>query len=372
MVRARLHQWRTLGRLPLLICGIATLVLGIWGGLVRLPLNLPLPADNANWITYHGPLMVCGFLGTVIGLERAVGLQSWWTYSAPVLTATGSALLLAAGPTRWGQWLLVAGSMIFVAVTARVVQLQRAAFTILMSLAAVTWFVGNLLWCFEWPIPRVVPWWIAYLGLTIVGERLDLSRFQKPVPIARPLLFAANTLFLAGVTLSAAWQRVGEWMTGLGMIALAAWLARFDLARRTVRQTGLPRFMAICLLSGFAWFALAGILLLRASPLQSGLAYDGALHAFFLGFVFSMIFGHAPIIFPAVLALPPVEFRPRFYLHLVLLNVSLLLRLGSDLAGWADGRQYGAIGNGLAIAVFLVNTVTSVIATLRRKPAKSR
>jgi hypothetical protein len=32
----------------------------------------------------HGPLMVCGFLGTLISLERAVALDAW-SYAAPAL-----------------------------------------------------------------------------------------------------------------------------------------------------------------------------------------------------------------------------------------------------------------------------------------------
>ena len=62
-----------------MLMGMGCLVAGVWGGLVRLPLNLPLPGGNANWLSFHGPLMVCGFLGTAIGLERAVGLKGWWT-----------------------------------------------------------------------------------------------------------------------------------------------------------------------------------------------------------------------------------------------------------------------------------------------------
>jgi hypothetical protein len=42
--------------------------------------------------------------------------------------------------------------------------------------------------------------------------------------------------------------------------------------------------------------------------------YDAMLHAVFLGFVISMVFAHASVIFPAVLGLP-FEYRPAFYLH---------------------------------------------------------
>jgi|CZKM01.1.fsa_nt_gi hypothetical protein len=46
------------------VLGISSLVAGNWGGLLWLPMMLPLPVDHANWISFHGPLMLCGFLGT--------------------------------------------------------------------------------------------------------------------------------------------------------------------------------------------------------------------------------------------------------------------------------------------------------------------
>jgi hypothetical protein len=144
------------------------------------------------------------------------------------------------------------------------------------------------------------------------------------------------------------------------LLALALWLFRFDIARRTVRQHGLTRFMALCLLTGYFWLAVSGVLVLASAPLEAGPKYDGALHAFFLGFVFSMIFGHAPVIFPAVLNLQPC-FRPVFYLHLAVLHAALMLRVGSDLAQWPTARQWGGALNAIAVALFLVTTVLSFL-----------
>ena len=81
-------------RVPLLGLGIAALVCAVFGGLVRLPVNLPLV--RADWVLLHGPLMVCAFLGTVISLERAVGLPDRWPYAATIL-------LGAAGGDHGGQ-----------------------------------------------------------------------------------------------------------------------------------------------------------------------------------------------------------------------------------------------------------------------------
>lgn len=350
-----------LGRIVFLALGMASLFAAIWGGLTRLPLNLPLPADNANWLTFHGPLMVCGFLGTVIGLERAVGLGNRWTYLAPLLTGGGAAMLLAGQMGSPPLLMITVGSMVFTAVSLRIIQLQRAPHTFLMGMAALAWLTGNVLWFLGYPIDRVLPWYIAFLCLVIVGERLDLSRFQRTAVWALPALFVVLAIFGIGVVGSTIRHEAGLRLMGAGLILTALWLGRFDIARRNLRQPALPRFMAISLLCGYVWLAVSGVVFMVFAPSQSGLLYDAALHSFFLGFVFSMIFGHAPIIFPVVLELRPGIMRNRFYVHLALLHGSLLLRFVSDLIGWGEGRQMGGILNAIAIVVFLINTVTSMI-----------
>jgi hypothetical protein len=361
MDTGRNDGWRTrLPRLALLLPGMACLVAGIWGGLLRLPVSLPVPTDHANWITYHGPLMVCGFLGTVIALERAVGLRSAWTYAAPLCSAVGGALLLVGGSGSTAAILLTAASALFSLVTLRVVQLQRALFTSVMAAGAHAWLVGNLLWLSGRPLPRVVPWWMAFLALTIVGERLDLSRFQRPNRWARPLFSVALALFLVGVVTSSVREVAGIRLTGLGLLGLSAWLATFDLARKTVLQAGLTRFMAVCLLAGYFWMAVSGVLLVMAGPVEFGMRYDAALHAFFVGFVFSMIFGHAPVIFPAVLDLRPA-YRPAFYAHVTILHAGLLLRVIGDWVESLPVRQWGGALNAAAVGLFLVNMIGSFL-----------
>jgi branched-subunit amino acid permease len=91
------------------------------------------------------------------------------------------------------------------------------------------------------------------------------------------------------------------------------------------------------------------------ADVAAGRPYDALLHALFVGFIFSMIFGHAPIIVPAVMGIH-IAYRPAFYAHLGLLHVSLTLRVFGDLALWLPGRQWGGLLNALAILLFLANT----------------
>jgi len=143
------------------------------------------------------------------------------------------------------------------------------------------------------------------------------------------------------------------------MLALAVWLLRYDVARRTVRQTGLTRFIAVSLLSGFVWLGVGGVLAMAFGQVMAGPRYDAVLHTVFLGFVFGMIFGHAPIILPAVLKVS-IEYRPIFYTHWALLHLSLIVRVTGDVAGWFAVRQWGGMFNVIALLLFLFNTGRAV------------
>jgi hypothetical protein len=57
----------------------------------------------------HGPVMVMGFLGTLIGLERAVAYGRRWAFAAPGPTGLGAVALLAGLPTTLAQVALVLG-----------------------------------------------------------------------------------------------------------------------------------------------------------------------------------------------------------------------------------------------------------------------
>jgi hypothetical protein len=353
-------------RIPIMALVFLALLAAMWGGLWRLGWRLPTLRPTLP--TVHGPLMVSGFLGTLIGLERAVALSAYlqtstkryWVYFGPVVSALGAGILIIGVTGLLGPWLMTLGSLGLVAAFFIIIRLQLALFTVTMGLGALTWFIGNTLWLAERSVYRVVLWWAGFLLLTIVGERLELTRLVRLSRNALVAFLVPTGLFLAGLVLTEIDLDAGTRLTGASMLFLAVWLLLYDVARRTVRQTGLPRYIAACLLSGYVWLAVSGLLVLRFGALTAGPRYDAMLHAFFLGFVFAMIFGHAPIIFPAVLGVP-ITFRPTFYVHLVLLHLSLLVRIAGDVAEWWAGRRWGGLLNAVVLLLFLANTAYSAL-----------
>ena len=110
-------------RLPLLILGFASLVSGVLAGLARMGWSVPLPSVQLALL--HGPLMVCGFLGTVIGLERAVALGYRWAYAGPLFTGLGGVALLLGFPPFAGASAMVLGSAVLFAGTTLIMLRQR-------------------------------------------------------------------------------------------------------------------------------------------------------------------------------------------------------------------------------------------------------
>lgn len=342
-------KWR---RLPLLGLGAAALVAALWSGLSRLG-ALPPMAPMA-----HGPLMVSGFLGTVIALERAVAARAAWAFVAPLACGVGGVLFLA-GQGEAGAALWVLGSALVVVVLARVLWLAPALHHVVLWLSAVAWLVGNVALALGRPGFEVMAPWTAFLVGTIAAERLELTRVLPRSRRSVALFSAAMGLVFVGAGVTLAAPDAGVRVSAAGALGLSAWLFHGDVARRTVRQPGLVRFIAVALLGGYAWLGVSGALgLVWGNPL-AGPRYDALLHSTFIGFVFSMIFGHAPVIVPAVLGVR-VPFHGRFYVHLGLLHAALVVRLAGDLGGWPVVRQAGAWGNATAMLLFVGSTALAV------------
>lgn len=346
-----------MSRFPLLALAIAAMLAGIWAGLLRIGWTWPTwqPALAAA----HGPLMVSAFLGTVISLERAVALNRRIVFIVPVLGVLGGLLLMAGFSWVWGLRFLLAASIGLVVLFGLIVRQHPAIYTATMAAGAAAWLVASVLLVAGRPIFAAVPWWVAFLVLTIAGERLELDRVLRLSPAVTRLFVAVVTVFMAGVILSIWRYDAGVRLAGLGLVLLAAWLLRYDVARRNIRRTGLTRFIAVCLFSGYFWLAAGGLMWLAYGGVMAGPVYDAILHAVFLGFVFAMIFGHAPLIFPSVLG-RPMAYLPAFYAPLIMLHASLILRVAGDLFHVTPLRRWGALLNGLALLLFLAFTVLAL------------
>ncbi|MBM4780316.1 MAG: hypothetical protein GQE15_21655 [Archangiaceae bacterium] len=337
--------------LLLLVAGAA--LTAVLGGLARLGLAVgfgPAVADQ------HGPFFVLGVFGTVISLDRAVALGRSWALAAPIVSIAGALALLLR--LSFAPGLFVVAVALTLVVNAAIIRRQSAAFTWLMLLGSITLLEGTFAWARGASVFDVTPGWMAFFVLTIVSERLELSRLA-PTPT-----WAARALVVVSLVLALASMLGLRVVMGATLVLLGLWQLRFDLARRTVKLPGLPRFTALGVLAGAAWLIVTGALLVHTPPIPAGPLADAGLHALFVGFVLSMVFAHAPIILPAV-ARVSVPFHAALFVPLVALHAALVARVAGDLLAVHPLRVAGAVTNVLSLVLFAV----SVIITSRRPAA---
>ena len=346
---------RTLLALP---AGLALLV-GIDAGLGLL--RVWAPVESGRLEDVHGILMVLGFVGTLIALERAVALGRPAGYASPALLGVGALGLFSARTDDLAGWLVVAGAFALCVLYVPLWRRQRDDAVLISALGAVAAFGGALLWRGGADTSVTVPWLAAFLVLTIAGERLELARLAMPAHAGRDLVLLAYAV-LVGVAATTLFPAVGAPLLGLALLALAAWLVAHDVSRRTVHGAGLPRFAAYCMLAGQALARrrrrdLAGG---RAGPGRTGVRRGGARRVPRV----RDLDDHGPrAVDPArrdagAAAVPPAHVRPW-----ALLQASLVVRLwGGDALGSDLARQVGGAGNAIALLLFLVVAVGSAAA----------
>ncbi len=336
-------------------------------GLVRIgwPFGAPPP------LALHAPLLVLGVLAALIGAERAVALGTVWGWFGPLASAVAIITMLAGAPREVVGALLALGGVGLVTVFAVVYRSHPGTHVIVMGLGAEALIVAAIVWAAGVAVPLIVPLLAAFLVITITGERLELARFGVGRAATAWFIGAVGAVGV-GATMSAAGWESGPRVAGVGLIGLALWLARFDVARRTIRLADPTRFIATALLAGYVWVAFAGIIWVSRGLVFGQPGYDASVHAIFLGFVMSMVFGHAMIVLPSLTGLS-FPWNPMLWVPLALLHLSLILRVVGDLESNFDVRRWGGVINAIALVTFvLVAMYTVAQAAMARRAAAQR
>jgi hypothetical protein len=335
--------------LPLIL---AALILGMLGGLVRMGWAMNMPLATAE----HGALMIGSFLGTLICLERVVVLKHKLWYVVPIISAL-SLPLFYLGFKSLAYWSLIVGSAGLIVIFIELIRRFSSFYFYIMMVGAAGWLIGNILLATGNFYPLAAPWWIVFILFTVVGERLELSKFLPPKKAKSPLLILSLAIILAGFLLD--FHDAGQWLAGFGFVCIAAWLIKYDIARRSLNKPGVHGYTGTLLFTGYLWLVVTGMWMM-ISP-TGPLSYDAILHSFFIGFTFSMIFAHGPIIFPGVAGLPLKPYHRSLYIWAMLLQVSLAMRLVADAALWPVVRKAAGMANGVVIALYFVNLVLLIV-----------
>lgn len=298
------------------VCFLGAVLTGIW----RLAATRGFPVPPVPPVVPpHGHWMVSGFLAVLIMVERMVTLPpgglAWvpFVYALGALTAhTEWAIARWAVTLGWLGWTvhraraariyrtlekplveIVALGLLALAVT-RPGGLTGRPDVALAGLGAIAGVIAveRLEFLLRSPArgPRVV-----WMGLLAWMALLGASVLWGPLPL--PLLGLATALEMGGVLAHDA------------AVRFALRLLRSGADMPLGGRPPLYGFLAKALLVAYAWMGLGAALLIGWDFLPAT-AKDMTYHAIGLGFIFTMILAHAPVILPAVSGGPPVRRVP--------------------------------------------------------------
>lgn len=331
--------------------------LAFYSALGRVGWSLPIPQIAAM----HGFYMVSGLFGTLISFERTLILKNKLWLSIPllsILSVVGVASNLhTAGYALQGLAALLLSGLYFVHWR----KYQEVYFLVLV-LSGLAWMTSALVLMLGNSFAAASIWLIFFLLYTIVAERLELSKFLATPAWAKSLLLVIFILLLAVQAVPFHWGT--NHITGVLIAATGFWLLQFDMATKNLNKTGFFFYTGSTLYVGFIWLMVSGVLM--ALPLNSFYHYDAVLHAFFIGFAFSMIYAHAPIIFPALLKKLHKPFHKILYVPVWATHALLLLRLYADYAGNWPLRKWTGLFQVLFMLMFFASF--AVLMFKKKKP----
>ena len=344
------------------------LVAGLSGALIRIG-TWPLLSDMGRHVhDNHGALMIFGFTVGAIVLERSVALRLRLGMVAPVVGVAATLVLIFLGSSQLAAAGYLLEVMLLLATYAVLLRRSPMMALLIEATGAVALVGGALSWLLCGDFVRSVPLVLTGLILTIMGERVELSRVGRILASATSVREEV-VIFLVGfalvvvallLTMSPAGNLTSK---AMGVVfaelivatAVACW--RNDICRKTIRGTGLARYSAAAMILGYAWLLVGSVAWLLFTLWPAAGTWDAAVHAVCVGFVMSMIFGHAPIIVHGVIA-KPFPYHPVLYAPLALTTLALLVRVVSRIPtlAWHFGSLVGVV----AIALFMVCAVSLV------------
>ncbi|MGB9853011.1 MAG: hypothetical protein ACPLPX_09150 [Candidatus Kapaibacteriota bacterium] len=304
------------GRL-FLPAAIILLIFGIIAGLERggvLHLNLKLYTNLGN---LHYLIFFAGFFGTLLSVESAVGQGEKILFLIPATLIAGLLLYILSGLS----FLLIIGSLAF-SVPSFIVFIKRKEY-ITFVLSCLLFALGTLFYIYDKYYPSAIAY-LYFLIFYILSERFELAKIVGASKKSFRHFLANEIIVVILVVFSLFDTTLALRFAGFVTFLLTLWFVQNDLARKTVKSREPAKYSAIAMLSGYLWLAI-GNLLFIISP---STFWSEAVHSITLGFVFSMVFAHAPIIFPNVGRFK-FFFSKWLYIPLIILHLSVILRVSS-------------------------------------------
>jgi hypothetical protein len=351
------------------LCFLMAVVLGIWRiAITRGFLLPPIP----EWIPVHGHIMIGGFLAALIIFERMIALRIHGLIWVPYVYVFSSLFLQTQAPmVRLLHLIALVGWILHRWMSYKTFHrwekpvVESIAF-IVLSFALLS--SGGLSARIEVGLSA-----LAFPIAVIAIERLELSmQFKKTG--ARIVLFGLIGWCVLWIV--STWRGIPN-LSAMGIVTLilTCFLAFYDLSLRTRTSKSahnLHGFLKLALIFAYLWLFAGSIVMVFWFTISGAILKDILFHLFGLGFIFTMILGHAPLILPAALGKMPPNKAP--LIPFLIFQAATLIRIVGDFAlmqsvllwqwtGWITG-----VVSALAFFIYLVTLFFSL---KRKVPGKA-
>ena len=263
-----------------------------------------------------------------------------------------------------------AGMLLLSAVYAVIWARQHSVSVLIQLLGSAAGACSAGLWASGINASALAPWWMVFLVLTIVGERLELAHVSFVGMYVEPVLIASSAAAVLSLPLQLMLPPARYAVLGLALLALLVTMLLNDTAIKTWKVRGVTGFMGVCMLLGYAWALFASILWIFRVYGDNGYWADMGIHALALGFTISMVIAHVCVIVPSVIrrAMP---YSPVLWLPLALLYRGLVLRLLGAARGVSALWQTGDFIDVVAVfSLILCVLGMNIYAASRRRRNK--
>ncbi len=301
-----------------------------------------------NLSLYHFLIMIGSFLGTLITLERAITLQNKLFHFLPLVNGISIVFFLAEKP-EIAILFLVFGGIILIFLFLSFLFAHNDLVHWLFLLSGITYAIGMFIFYMYQNLILSVKFLELFLLITIVAERLELSKFTGISTLKKTLLLCLLVISIFSVPFN-------DILFGASICLISLWLLQNDIARVNIRKIEPFRFRGFSLLVGYIWLLVHGLTFV----VPYFYSYDMQVHSFFLGFVMNMIFAHYSIILPAVLM---IKFKENYFLHysiLISFQLVLILRFVSSIF-WSAGFPHSTLLNAIIVLLFFVLNLLNLI-----------
>lgn len=327
-----------MSKLKLVAIGVPIfLILGLITGLSRFGL---FPTDLS---IHHGVLMLNGFAGGLITLER--------TLSKPIPTNLLSLCLLVLGvilaslDVRWGLWLVTGAILLLISEEARASLTHHWAYHLTQLIGLLCWLTANVRYQFSNFYPAAVPFWQAFVLMMILATRVKkIGRISD--------LKVMLIIWMYVVSICLPFHSAASSLSGLLLLMVAGLVLRLELKHSEDR---VYRLVIV-----YGWLAATAIGTLFSDYILY--SYDFVLHCFFLGFLFNMIFLNASKAIVSKLGVNDTPLGESIWMIVMTLGLAIRVIPGDIFANEAS-RIGGGVISLLAILGFFGSVIRAVVLT---------